>query len=143
MADRGDGEGFGLTPTELNGARQKDSYYLLSDDNTSVLKETEAEYKKVKSDFLRIARNNRRHSELTRSESSRSLSPVHRRSSRRSRNIRKFKIATFYPTDVELWFNQIIFDLCRPFRRGGIGCKSNIVTTFSHSQVHLHQRSID
>ena len=47
MADRGDSEGFGLTPPELNSARQKNSYYSLKDDNTSVLKETEAEYKKV------------------------------------------------------------------------------------------------
>ena len=38
-------EGFGLTPRQHNGARQKDSYYSLSDDNTSVLKETEVEYK--------------------------------------------------------------------------------------------------
>ena len=61
----------------------------------------------MKSDFLRIARQNRRRSELSRSKSSRSPSPIHRRSSRRSRNLPKFKIATFYPTNVELWFNQI------------------------------------
>ena len=36
MADRGDNERFALTPPELNGARQKDFYYPLSDDNTSV-----------------------------------------------------------------------------------------------------------
>ena len=40
MADRGDSEGFGSTPPELNRARQKDYFYLLSDDNTSVLTET-------------------------------------------------------------------------------------------------------
>ena len=79
----------------------------LSDANTSELKDTEAEYKRVKSDFLRIARNYRRQSKLSRSESSRSPSPVHRRSPRRSRNLCKFKIATFYPTDVKFWFNQI------------------------------------
>ena len=66
-----------------------------------------AEYKRVKSDFLRVARQNRRKSELLRSESSRSPSPIHRQSSWRSRNLPKFKIATFYPNDVELWFKQI------------------------------------
>ena len=40
-------------------------------------------------------------------KSSRSPSKVYRRPSRRSQNLPKFKIATFYPTDVELWFNQI------------------------------------
>ena len=53
MAERVDSEGFDLTPPEHNGARQKNSYYPLSDDNTSVLKETEAEYRKVKSDSLK------------------------------------------------------------------------------------------
>ena len=57
--------------------------------------------------FLWIARNHRRQSELSRSESSRSPSPVYCRSSQRSRNLSKLKIATFYPTDVKLWFNQI------------------------------------
>ena len=84
MADRGNCEGFGLTPPEHNGARKKDSYYPLSDDNTSVPKETEAEYKKVKSDLLRISRSYRRQSELTRSASSGSPSPAHHRSSRPS-----------------------------------------------------------
>ena len=37
MTARGDGEGFSLTPPELNGARQKDSYYSLSDNDTSVI----------------------------------------------------------------------------------------------------------
>ena len=52
VSERGDSEGFGLTPPQHNGARQKDSYYPLSDDNASVLKETEAEHKKVKPDFF-------------------------------------------------------------------------------------------
>ena len=56
---------------------------------------------------LRVARQNRRRSKLSRSESSRRLSPIHRRSSRRSRNLPKFKVATFYSNDFELWFNQI------------------------------------
>ena len=43
MAARGDSEGFGLTPPQHNGARQKDSYHPLGDDNTSMLKETEVE----------------------------------------------------------------------------------------------------
>ena len=52
MAERGDSEGFGLTPPQNNGARQKDFYYPLGDDTTSMLKETEAKYKRVKSDFF-------------------------------------------------------------------------------------------
>ena len=71
------------------------------------MRETEKEYRKVKSDLLRLARNNRRQRECSRSESSRSPSPVYRRPNRRSQNLPKFKIATFYPTDVDLWFNQI------------------------------------
>ena len=74
MAKRGDSEGFVLTPPQHNGARQKN--YPLSDDNTSMLKETEVEYKRVKSDFFRIARDRRRQSELLRSDSSRSPSSL-------------------------------------------------------------------
>ena len=44
---------------------------------------------------------------LSRSDSSRSPSPVRRQPPRRSPNLLKFKIATFYTTDVELWFIQI------------------------------------
>ena len=38
MAERGDSEEFGLTQPQHNRARQKDSYYLLGDDTTSMLK---------------------------------------------------------------------------------------------------------
>ena len=58
MAERGDSEGFGLTPPQHNGARQKNPYYPL--DTPSMLKEMETEYKRVKSDFFRIARDRRR-----------------------------------------------------------------------------------
>ena len=57
-------------------------------------------------DFARIARA-RRMSPHSRSDSSRSPSPLRRQSQRRSTNLPKFRIATFYATDVELWFNQI------------------------------------
>ena len=77
MADRGDSEGFVLIPPDYEGARPKDSFSPLSDANTSELKDTEAEYKRVKSDFLWIARNQRRQSEHLKGESSRSPSPVH------------------------------------------------------------------
>ena len=46
MAKRGDSERFGLKPPQHNGVRRKDSYYRLGDDNTSMLKETEADYKR-------------------------------------------------------------------------------------------------
>ena len=65
------------------------------------------EYRKVTSDFLRLTRNTRRQREFSRSEFSTSPSPVYRRPNQCSHNLPKFKIATFYPTDVRLWFNQI------------------------------------
>ena len=107
MATRSDSEGIVATPLEDKGARPKDSSFRLSDESASALRETEKEYRKVKSDFLRLARNNRRQREYSRSESSRSPSPVYSQPRQRCHNLPKFKIATFYPTDIELWFNQI------------------------------------
>ena len=78
----------------------------MSDENTAELRDTDGEFKRLKADFLRIARNRCRR-DFSRSESSRSPSPVRRQPQRRSTNLPKFKIATFYSTDVELWFNQI------------------------------------
>ena len=66
----------------------------------------DSEHRRLKADFARIART-RRHWNRSKSESSRSPSPVRRQPLRRSTNLPKFKIATFYSTDVELWFNQI------------------------------------
>ena len=106
MAAKGDSEGFVSSPLDGQGARHKDSYYPMSDANTAELRDTDAEFRRLKADFLRIARNRRRRG-LSRSESSRSPSPVRRQPQRRSANLPKFKIATFYSTDVELWFNQI------------------------------------
>ena len=78
----------------------------MSDENTAELRDTDAEFRRLKADFLRIARNRRRR-DLSLSESSRSPSPARLQPQRRSTNLLKFKIATFYSTDVELWFNQI------------------------------------
>ena len=72
MSTRSDSEGFVATPLEDKAARPKDNYFPLSDESASALRETEKEYKKVKSDFLRLARNNRRQREYSRSKSSRS-----------------------------------------------------------------------
>ena len=88
------------------GARHKDSFFPVIDENTAELRDTDAEFKKLKADFLGIARNRRRR-DFSRSESSRSPSPVRCQPQRRSTNLPEFKIATFYSTDVELWFNQI------------------------------------
>ena len=41
------------------------------------------------------------------SDSSRSSSPLGRQPQKRATNLPKFRIATFYASDVELWFNQI------------------------------------
>ena len=93
-------------PLDGQGARHKDLYYSMSDENAAELRDTDAEFRRVKADFLRIARNRRRRG-LSRSDSSRSPSTVRRQSQRRSANLPKFKIATFYSTNVELLFNQI------------------------------------
>ena len=77
MATRGDSEGFVSTPLEEKGARHKDSYFPLSDENASELKNTDAEFKRLKAAFLRIARN-RCQRDFSRSESSRSPSPIQR-----------------------------------------------------------------
>ena len=82
MATRGDGEGFVSTPREEKGARHKDSYFPASDKNASELKDTDAEFERLKADFLRIA-HNRRQSSFSRSESSRSPLPIQRQPQRR------------------------------------------------------------
>ena len=78
----------------------------MSDASKSAARENDEEFRRVKDDFLRVARQHKRR-ELSTSESSRSPSPIRRRSSRRSKNLSKFKIAPFYANDVELWFNQL------------------------------------
>ena len=106
MAAKGDSEGFVSSPFDEQGARHKDSYYPMSDENSAELRDTDPKFRRLKADFLRIERNRRRRG-LSRSDSSRSPLPVRRQPPRRSANLPKFKIATFYSTDVELWFNQI------------------------------------
>ena len=81
MAAKGDSEDFVSSPLDGQGARHKDSYFHMSDENTAELRDTDAEFKRLKADFLRIARNRRRR-DLLRSESSRSPSPVRRQSQR-------------------------------------------------------------
>ena len=88
------------------GARRKDTYYQDSEDNEVRFREADEEYQRLKADFARIAQA-RRTSPHSRRDSSKSSSPLRRQSQRRSKNLPKFKIATFYATDVELWFNQI------------------------------------
>ena len=78
----------------------------MSDENTAELRDTDSEFKRLKADFLWIACN-RRQRDLSWSESSRSPSPVRRQPQQRSTKLPKFKIATFYSTDVELLFNEI------------------------------------
>ena len=94
------------TPLEGEGARRKDYYYQDSEENEVQFPEADDEYQRLKEDFARIARN-RRTRHHSRSDSSKSPSPRRRQPQRRSTNLPKFKIATFYATDVELWFNQI------------------------------------
>ena len=106
MSTTHESEGFVSTPLEGQGARRKNNYYLESEENEVRSRESDNEYRRLKEDFARIARN-RRTSNHSRSDSSKSPSPRRRQPLRRSTNLPKFKIATFYATDVELWFNQI------------------------------------
>ena len=85
---------------------EKDNYYPDSEKNKVRFRETDDEYQRLKEDFAGIARN-RRTRHHSRSDSSKSPSPRRRQPPIRSTNLPKFKIATFYATDVELWFNQI------------------------------------
>ena len=106
MSKQYDSEGFMSTPLEGLGARPKDDYHPDSEDNEVRFREADEEYQRLKADFARIARARRMNSH-SRSDSSRSSSPLGRQSQRRATNLPKFKIATFYASDVELWFNQI------------------------------------
>ena len=106
MSKQYDSEGFMSTPLEGSGAIPKDDYHPDSEDNEARFREADEEYQRLKADFPRIARARRMNSH-SRSDSSRSSSLLGRQSQRRATNLPKFKIATFYASDVELWFNQI------------------------------------
>ena len=106
MSKQYDSEGFMSTPLEGSGARPKDDYRQDSEDNEARFREADEEYQRLKADFARIARAKRMTSH-SRSDSSRSSSPLGRQSQRRATNLPKFRIATFYASDVELWLNQI------------------------------------
>ena len=105
MATRSDSEGFVSSPLKGQGVRRKDSFFLASEADEEQFRAADSEYRKLISDFERITRSRRQRSH-SKSDYSRSPSPVRRQSMRRSANLPKFKIATFYATDVELWFNQ-------------------------------------
>ena len=106
MSKQYDGEGFMSTPLEGAGARPKDSYHPDSEDNEVRFRAADEEYQRLKADFARIARDRRLNSH-SRSDSSRSSSPLGRQPQKRATNLPKFRIATFYASHVELWFNQI------------------------------------
>ena len=106
MSKQYDSEGFMSTPLEGVGARPKDSYHPDSEDNEVRFRAADEEYQRLKADFARIAWDRRLNSH-SRSDSSRSSSPLGRQPQKRATNLPKFRIATFYASDVELWFNQI------------------------------------
>ena len=106
MSQQYDSEGFMSTPLEGAGARSKDSYDPDSEDNEVRFRAADEEYQRLKADFARIARDRRLNSH-SRSDSSRSTSPLGRQPQKCATNLPKFRIATFWASDVELWFNQI------------------------------------
>ena len=95
-----------LHPSKDKGFVVRTLYFLASEADEAQFQAGDSEYRKLKADFARIARSRRQRSH-SKSESSRSFSPVRRQTLRRLTNLPKFKIANFYATDVELWFNQI------------------------------------
>ena len=106
MSKQYDSEGFMSTSLEGSGARRKDNYHPDSEDNEVQFREADEEYQRLKADFARIARARHMNSH-SRSDSSRSSSPLGRQSQKRATNLPKFRIAFFNASDVELWFNQI------------------------------------
>ena len=68
MAAKGDSEGFVSSPLDGQGAHHEDSYPM-SDENAAELRDTDAEFRRLKADFLLIARNRRRRG-FSRSDSS-------------------------------------------------------------------------
>ena len=95
MAEGGASQGFDSPEMNPRGACDTDSLFHMSDASASAGRENDEEFRRVKDDFLRVARQHRRR-ELSRSESSRSPSPIRRKSSQRSKNLPKYNIAPFY-----------------------------------------------
>ena len=85
MSKQYDSEGFMSTP--LEGARPKDDYHQDSEDNEVRFREADEEYQRLKADFARIARA-KRMSSHSRSDSSRSTSPLGRQSQRRATSLK-------------------------------------------------------
>ena len=83
MSKQYDSEGFMSTPLEGSGARPKDDYHPDSEDNEVRFREADEEYQRLKADFARIARARRMNSH-SRSDSSRSSSPLGRQSQKRT-----------------------------------------------------------
>ena len=79
------------TPLEGSGARPKDDYRQDSEDNEVRFREADEEYQRLKADFARIARAKRMTSH-SRSDSSRSSSPLGRQSQRRATNCYSTKL---------------------------------------------------
>ena len=100
MVTKSYSEGLVSSPLDGQGVRRKDSYFLVSEADEDQFRAADSEYRKLKADFERIARSRPQRSH-SKSEFSRSPSPVRQQSSGRSTNLPKFKIATFYATDVE------------------------------------------
>ena len=48
MAGKGDSEGFVSSPLDGQGARHKDSYYPMSDENAAEIRDTDAEFRRLK-----------------------------------------------------------------------------------------------
>ena len=97
MSKQYDSEGFMSTPLEGSGARPKDNYHPDSEDNEVRFREADEEYQRLKADFARIARARRLNSH-SRSDSSRSSSPLGRQPQKRATNLPKFRTVCLKPS---------------------------------------------
>ena len=60
MAEGGASQGFDSSKLDHRGARDKDSLFHMSDGSKSAARENDEEFRRVKDDFLRVARQHRR-----------------------------------------------------------------------------------
>jgi len=119
MAEKNAPESPDMPDLHRQGARQKDIYYenefersFIDDDFKMDLNRMNIDdHRNNKDQYSHYSRSGSLDRDITRLGSPidppRPRSPVHATTLRKSKSLPKFKIAAFYPTDVELWFTQL------------------------------------
>jgi len=119
MAEKNAPEPHDMPRLQRQGARQKDIYYEDEFEGSFMDDDYKVDLNRMKIDDHRNNKDQERHysrsgsldRDIVRLRSpidlSRPRSPVRTTTLRQSKSLPKFKIATFYSTDVELWFTQL------------------------------------